>query len=126
MLVQGQGHSIIPRYDKHGREILELGLFHNSKLGSLTTYTKEEDDIDARLVTVGRKLMIHSFRNLTLENFEEEDERMEENKLEYFPQYIGPSNKGKQDLFREWMDIIECLDAYVFYKLTELKLMVKA
>ena len=56
MLVQGQGHSIIPRYDKHGREILELGLFHNSKLGSLTLYTKEEDDIDARLATLDRKL----------------------------------------------------------------------
>ena len=56
MLVQVQGHSIIPHYDKHGREILELGSFHNLKLGSQTLYTKEEDDIDARLATLDRKL----------------------------------------------------------------------
>ena len=41
-----------PRYDKHGREIPELGSFHNSKHSSLTPYTKEEDDIDARLTTL--------------------------------------------------------------------------
>jgi len=55
-----------PQYDKHGREIPKLGSFHNSELGSLTLYTEEEDDIDARSVTLDRKLMIHSFRNLTL------------------------------------------------------------
>ena len=38
-----------PRYDKHGREIPELGSFHNSELGSLTPYTEEEDDIHAGL-----------------------------------------------------------------------------
>ena len=38
-----------PRYDKHGREIPKLGSFHNSELGSLTPYTEEEDDTNARL-----------------------------------------------------------------------------
>ncbi|KAL0010965.1 hypothetical protein SO802_006073 [Lithocarpus litseifolius] len=41
-----------PCYDKHGRENLELGSFHNSELGSLTPYTGEEDDIHARLATL--------------------------------------------------------------------------
>ena len=67
---------IKPRYDKHGREIPELGSFHNSEFGSLKAYIDEEDDIDARLATLGRKLMIHSFKNLTLEDFEDEDGRM--------------------------------------------------
>ena len=70
---------------KHGREIPKLGSFHNSKLGSLTTYTKEEDDIDARLATLDRKLMIHNFRILTLENLKDEDERMGRNESEYLP-----------------------------------------
>ena len=39
--------------------------------------------------------MIHNFRNLTLEDFEDEDERMEGSKSGYFPQYVRPSNKGK-------------------------------
>ena len=74
-----------PRYDKHGREILKLGSFHNSELGSLTPYIEEEDDIDARLATLDRKLMIHSFRNLTLENLKYEDERMGGNESRYLP-----------------------------------------
>ena len=81
-----------PRYDKHGREILELGSFNNSELGSLTPYTEEKDDIDARLATLDRKLMIHCFRNLTLESLEGEDKKMEGNESEYLPQYIHPSN----------------------------------
>ena len=51
---------MITLYDKHGREIPKLGSFHNSELGSLTPYTEEKDDIDARLVTLDRKLIIHS------------------------------------------------------------------
>ena len=57
--------------------------------------------------------MIHSFRNLTLEDLEDKDKRMEGNESKYFPQYIHPSYKGKQDLFGEWLDSIECLDASV-------------
>ena len=63
------------RYDKHGREIPELGSFQNSELGSLTLYTEEENDIDARLATLDKKLMIHSFKNLTLESLEGEDKK---------------------------------------------------
>ena len=96
-----------PRYDKHGRNILELGSFHNLELSSLALYIEEEGDIDARLATLDRKLMIHNFRNLTLESLEGEDEKMEANESKYLSQYIHPSNKGKQDLFGEWMDSIK-------------------
>ena len=51
-----------PRNDKHGREIPEFGSFHNSKLGSLTPYIEEKDEIDARLVALDQKLMVHSFK----------------------------------------------------------------
>ena len=66
-------------------------------------------------------MMIYSFRNLTLESLEGEDKKMEGNDLEYLPQYIRPNNKGKQDLFGEWMDSIERLDAYVTDKLTDME-----
>ena len=66
--------------------------------------------------------MIHNFRNLTLESLEGEDERMEGNESEYLPQYIHPSNKGKQDLFGEWMDSIKRLDAYVTNKTTDMEI----
>ena len=110
------------RYDKHGREIPELGSFHNSEVDSLTSYTKEEDDINARLATLDEMLMIHSFRNLTLESLEGEDEKMEGNESEYLPQYIHSSNKGKQDLFGEQMDSIERLKAYVTDKPTDMEI----
>ena len=74
-----------PQYKKHGKEILELRSFHNSELGSLTPYTEEEDDIDARLATLDKKLMIHNFRDLTLESLEDEDKKVEGNELEYPP-----------------------------------------
>ena len=99
-----------PQYDKYGREIPELDLFHNSEFGSLTIYIDEEDDIDARLALLYRNLMIHSFKNLTLENLKDEDERMEGSELEYFTQYVCPSNKGRQALFRERIDSIVRLD----------------
>ena len=76
----------------------------------MTAYTDEEDDIDVRLAMLDRNLMIHSFRNLTLKDLEDEDKRMEGSKLEYFPQYVHPSNEGRQDLIGKWMDSIECLD----------------
>ena len=46
---------------------------------------------------------------------------MEGNKSKYFPQYIHLISKGKRDLLREWMDIIERLDAYVFDKLADME-----
>ena len=76
----------------------------------MIAYTDEEDDIDVRLAMLDRNLMIHSFRNLTLEDLKDEDERMEGSKLEYFPQYVHPNNEGRQDLIGKWMDSIECLD----------------
>ena len=75
---------------------------------------------DARLATLDQKMMIHSFRNLTLESLE--DERMEGNESEYLPQYIHLSNKGKPDLFGEWMDNIEHLDAYKTDKPTNMEI----
>ena len=42
------------------------------------------------------------------------------------PQYIHSSNKGKQDLFGEWMDNIGRLDAYMIGKPTDMKIDMKA
>ena len=74
-----------PQNDKHGREIPELGSFHNSELGSLIPYTKEEDDIDARLAALDQKLMVHSLKNIALDNPEDDNKKMEGNELEYLP-----------------------------------------
>ena len=63
-----------PRYDKHGREILELGSYYDSELGSLTPHTEEEDNIDARLATLNQKLMVHNLRILILENAKRNNE----------------------------------------------------
>uniref|UniRef100_A0A7N2N325 RNase H type-1 domain-containing protein n=1 Tax=Quercus lobata TaxID=97700 RepID=A0A7N2N325_QUELO len=49
-------------------------------------------------------------------DFEDEDERMEGSKSEYFRQNVRPSNKERQNLFGEWMDSIKCLDGYAFDK----------
>ncbi|KAK9983151.1 hypothetical protein SO802_032676 [Lithocarpus litseifolius] len=57
-----------PQYDKHGKEIPELGSYYNLELGSLTPHTEEEDDIDAKLAAMNLKLMVHSLRIMTLEN----------------------------------------------------------
>ena len=37
--------------------------------------------------------MIHNFRNLTLEELEDKDERMEGNELEYFPNTFTQAQK---------------------------------
>ena len=74
-----------PQYDKHGREIPELGSLHNLELGSLTPYTEEEDDIDASLATLDQKLMVHSLRNKTLDNPKDDNKKMEGNESEYLP-----------------------------------------
>ena len=57
-----------PRFDKHGREILEFGSYYDSEPGSPTPYVVKEDDIDARLAALDQKLMVHNLRILTLEN----------------------------------------------------------
>ena len=57
-----------PQYDKHGREIPKLWSYYNSEPGTLTPYTEEEDDINARLAALDQKLMVHNLRIMTLEN----------------------------------------------------------
>ena len=100
-----------PRYDKHGREVPELGSYYESEPSTPTLHTAEDDDIDARLAALGQKLMIHSLGIMTLENAEHNEERMEGSKPEHFPQ--PTNNRGKYKLFDEWMDGIERLDAIV-------------
>ncbi|KAL0001386.1 hypothetical protein SO802_015167 [Lithocarpus litseifolius] len=51
-----------------------------------------------------------------------DSENMEWNESEYLPQYIHQSNKGKQDLFSEWMDSIERLDTFVTDKPTDMEI----
>ena len=72
-----------PRYDKHGREVPELGSYYDSKPSSSAPHTKKEDDIYARLAALDQKLMVHSLRLMTLENAECNEERMEESELEH-------------------------------------------
>ena len=91
-----------------------MGSFHNSELGSLTPYTEEDDDIDARLANLDQKLMVHSLRNITLETLEDDNKKMEGGELEYLPQYTRLNNKGNQDLFGEWMDSVR---TYLFLML---------
>ena len=88
----------------------------------MTPYTEEEDDTDARLAVLNQKLMVHSLRNLALESPKDDNKKMEWNKSEYLPQYIHSSNKRKQDLFGEWMDSIEHLDAFVTNKITDMEI----
>ena len=102
-----------PWYDKHGREVLELRSYYDSEPSSPISHTEEEDDIDARLVALDQKLMVHSFRIMTLENVECNEERVEESELEHLLQSTYLGKRGKPDLFDEWMDNIKRLDAFV-------------
>ena len=74
-----------PQYDKHNREIPELGSFHNSKLVSLAPYTEEEDDIDGKLAALDQKLMVHSLKNITLESPKDDNKKMEGGESKYLP-----------------------------------------
>ena len=111
-----------PQYDKHGREIPKFGSYFDSEPGSLTPHTEEEDDIDARLAALDQKLMVHSLIIMTLENVGGDNERMEGGESEHLPQHIYLDNKGKHDLFDEWMDSIERLDAFVTNKPTNMEI----
>ena len=90
-----------------------MGSYYDFEPGSLTPHTEEEDDIDARLAALDQKLMVHSLRIMTFENVGDNNERMEGGELEHLPQQTYLDNKGKHGLFDEWMDSIECLDAFV-------------
>ena len=92
----------------------------------MTTYTEEENDINARLAALDQKMMVHSLRNITLESLEDDNEKMEGSESECLPQYTHLNNKGKQDLFGEWMDSIEHLDAFVTNKRTNIEIDDKA
>ena len=98
-----------------------MGSYYDSKLSSSTPHTKEEDDIDAKLVALDQKLMVHSLKIMTLKNVECSDERKERSELEHLPQPTDLGNRGKHDQFDEWMDSIERLDAFVTNKPTNMK-----
>ena len=85
-----------PRYDKHGREVLELVSYYDSEPSTPTLHTEEEDDIEARLVALDQKLMVHSLRIMTLENAERNEEKIEESKSEHLPQSTNLCNRSKQ------------------------------
>ena len=79
MVAQGQVivmTTMVEKFLSWGRSIIQNFI-------SLTPYTEEEDNIDARLATLDRKLMIHSFRNITLKSLEDEDVRMGGNESDY-------------------------------------------
>ena len=54
------------KYDKHRREVPELGSYNDSEPSSPTPHIEEEDDIDARLAALDQKLMVHSLRIMIL------------------------------------------------------------
>ena len=66
--------------------------------------------------------MVHNLKILTLENAEGDNEKMEEGELEHLLQHTHLSKKGKHDLFDEWMDSIEHLDAFVTDKPTNMEI----
>ena len=66
--------------------------------------------------------MVHSLRILTLENVECNNERMEGGESEHLPQHTNLCNKGKRNLFDERMDSIECMDAFVTNKPTDMEI----
>ena len=66
--------------------------------------------------------MVHSLKIMTLENDKHNEERMEESELEHLPQSTDMGNRGKHNLFDEWMDSIEHLDAFVTDKPTNMEL----
>ena len=60
--------------------------------------------------------MVYSFRIMTLESAGGNNDRMEGGESEHLPQHTCLGNKGKHDLFDEWIDTIERLNALVIDK----------
>ena len=50
------------------------------------------------------------------------NERMEGSESEHLPQHTYLGNKGRHDLFDEWMDSIECLAAFLTDKPTNIEI----
>ena len=78
--------------------------------------------MNVRLATLDQKLMVHNLRILTLENAECNNERVEGGESEHLPQHTYLGNKGKNDLFDEWIDSIKCLDAFMTNKPTYMEI----
>ena len=110
-----------PHYNKHGLEILELGSFHNSKLGSLTTYTNEEEDIGARLELLEKNIKFHDFQKLALDVSEEDNEEVGCKDPKYFPQCVRLFAKRKRDLFEEWMDNLSQSRSYTLKRVADVE-----
>ena len=53
-------------YDKHWREVLELGSYYDLEPSSPTPHIEEEDDIDAGLAILDQKQMVHNLKSMTL------------------------------------------------------------
>ena len=98
-----------------------MGSYYDFEPSSPTPHTEEEDDINARLAALDQKLMVHNLRIMTLENAEHNNERMEESESKHLPQPTYLGNRGKHDLFDEWMDSIEHLDAFVTVNPTDME-----
>ena len=73
------------------------------------------------MAALDQKLMVHSLRILTLENAKGDNEKMEEGESKHLPQHTH-LNKGKHDLFDEWMDSTERLDAFMIDKPTNMEI----
>ena len=69
--------------------------YYESEPSTPTLHTVEDDDIDAMLVALDQKLMVHSLRVMTLENAERNEERTEGSEPEHLPQPTDLGNKGK-------------------------------
>jgi len=110
-----------PRYDKHGLEIHDLGSFHNSELASLTTYTNEEEDIDARFALLEKNIKFHDFKKLALDVSEEDNEEVGCNDPKYFPQCVRLFAKRKRDLFKEWMDNLSQSESYTLERVVDVE-----
>ena len=99
-----------------------MGSYYDLEPSSPTLHTKEDDDINARLAALDQKLMVHNLRIMTIENAERNEERMEESTPKHLPQPTDLGSRGKHDLFDEWMDSIEGLDASVTNKLVDMEI----
>ena len=110
-----------PRYDKHGREVPELGSYYDSEPSTPTLHTIKDDDIEARLAALDQKLIVHSLRLMTFENKKRNKKKIEGSEPEHLPQPTNLGNRGKYKLFDEWIDNMERLDAFVTNKPTDME-----
>ena len=65
--------------------------------------------------------MVHSLKIMTLENAGCNNERMEMSESEHLPQHTYLGNRGKHNLFDEWMDSIERLYTFVTNEPTDME-----